>query len=65
MEAGYFDRLAEPLVQMDWNDYIEVMIPSCPVHFLEHRTDCSIAVMSMTSWSAYLFSVSFEDDSQL
>ena len=25
----------------------------------------SIAVMSMTSWSAYLFYVSFEDDSQL
>ena len=29
VEAGYFDRLAGPLVQMDRNDfdYIEMMIP--------------------------------------
>ena len=52
VEAGYFDRLAGPLVQMDRNDYIEMMIPSCSAHFLEHRTDCSIVVMRMTSWSA-------------
>ena len=39
VEAGYFDRLAEPLVQMDRNDYIEMMIPSCSAHFLEHRGD--------------------------
>ena len=56
VEAGYFDRLAGPLVQMDRNDfdYIEMMIPipSCSAHFLEHRTDYSIMVMRMTSWSA-------------